>query len=142
MPNWRADNKDQLRVVVIVEYARARENRQRHQYYAFDAERDRRPAAGVMLEVPGEAAADHRSGEEAHERHHGGRHVDDGMGHKPEPEKDHVPGHVRDEHVAEDEHADRVDHAGAERQQQQPSHRQPMGDRRSDRHRACLTPVG
>ena len=44
-----------------------------------------------------------------------------GVRDEPEPEEDDVAGHVGDEHVAEHQHADRVDDAGGERQQQQPA---------------------
>ena len=72
-----------------------------------------------MLEVTGEAAADDCARQEAHERDHGCRHVDNALSCEPEAEEDDVAGHVGHEDVAEDEHADRVDDAGSERQQQQ-----------------------
>ena len=56
----QAGDQDQLRVVVVVEHTRARQDRQRQQNNAFHAERDCHPAAGVVLEVAGEPAADHR----------------------------------------------------------------------------------
>ena len=132
-------DQDQLRVVVIVEHTRSREYRQRRQQNAFHCKRHRHPAAGVVLEVAGESAADHRSGQEADEGDDGRRHVDDVLLREPEPEKYDVTGHVGDEYVAKHQHADRVDHAGPERQQQQSSHRQPIGDRRGDVHDACPT---
>ena len=64
----------------------------------------------------------------------GGGHVDARMRDEPEAEEDDVSGHVGDEHVAEREHADRVDDSGRKRQQQQADDRQSLGDRGLDGH--------
>mgnify|MGYP003289422296 CR=1 FL=1 len=84
--------------------------------------------------APGQPAAQHRARHEADKCDDGGSHVDARLRDEPEAEENDVAGHVRDEHVAEHQHADRVNQTGRKGQQQQAGDRQAFGDRGFDGH--------